>query len=181
MLMGMGWRVPNICVLCIAVLIIYGIGNWAYISARNYQGYCSMDGVIHKIKLDTKERLDIAVARYLRSQTLMDLNEIELFENDGRRSGEYFESLKSEFVLVPYSSKSDFYRSNPDCCELTWNMVEGDQFGFWERASGSGNGMFVFNHKIRYFNRGGVEKEIYSRSTYLSVDNCGYAKYKFYH
>lgn len=181
MLRVMGWRVLKICVLCIVALILYGIGNWAYISARNYQGYCSGSGTMNNVKLTTKERLDIAVARYLQNQTLMDLNEIEIVENGNRRESDYLEELQKTFTLVPYSSEVEFYQVNPDCCKRTWSMVEGDQFGFWERTEGSGNGMFIFSHKIRYSSKDGGVKEIDSTNTYLAVNNCGYPTYRFYH
>lgn len=135
---------------------------------RSYEGYCETTGV----RLTTAERLDIAVNHYVRQQTLTDLLEIRQAEG---RSGA-IEDMGRFYKLIPYQSSAEFRRENPDCCSRTWGNVEGDQFGFWERSEGAGDGMFEFYHRIRYVGEDGVEKVVVSRKTYYTVNNCGHAR-----
>ena len=181
MLRVLGWRSLKIVAVCMAAFVLYCVGKWAYISIRNYQGYCSGSGARLGINLNTQERLDLAVADYLQNQVHMDFNEIENVESENKRQRGYMAALKKKFTLIPYSSQEEFYLINPGCCERSWLMVEGEQFGFWERAAGAGNGMFIFTHKVRYKTLDGTRKEINTTNTYMAVNNCGYPTYRFYY
>ena len=175
------WRLLTYLTCCAVLFVIYCVGKWAYVSARNYQGYCSGEGARYSRNLTTEERLDRAVADYIQNQILIDFNEIEVAENGGRRQGGYMDALERRFTRIPYTNKAEFYQVNPACCERVWSTVEGEQFGFRERAAGAGNGMFVFKYKVRYKNREGVAKEVGSTNTYMIVNNCGYPTYRFYY
>ena len=135
-------------------------------------------------RFTTEERLDIAIDHYLCNQTSIDYREIEKAEQM-RSSGD----VRERFALIYYGSKGEFMRENPDCCKLTPYSAQQDIFGYdsfsgfvpffepkrgSERASGMGDGMFVFKHKIRYTDQGGTSKEIETTKLYIMVNNCGY-------
>lgn len=136
-----------------------------YENLRNYYGYCDRYGDRKGARFSTEERLDIAIDHYIARQ-YYDYHEIGQVE---RKDNPPRSELKKIFELIPYQSKSEFLKENPDCCEL-------DQlyFDFWDRAAGSGNGTFVFKHKIRYRMPDGTTKEIVSQKTTIDVNNCGY-------
>lgn len=162
----------KIIILLITVAIVWvGAENFLQ-TFRIYQGYCEKNG----IKLTADERLVIAINHYLRQQTLTDLLEIRRAEGVSVTSDE----LKKIYTLIPYQSYAEFKRDNPDCCKRTWGGVEGDQFGFWERSSGVGDGMFQFSHKIRYLDVNGVSKTLISEKTYYTVNNCGHPRPRFF-
>lgn len=176
----LGLRFLLLFMLFSILLALYGLGSWAYDAIRNYQGYCTALGEKHNTNLTTDQRLRIAVSEYLRSQASTDFHEIAYVENSkGKMMGH--ESLRENFSLLTYSSESEFFKFNPDCCDRIGSLVEGDQFGFWERAGGSGDGMFNFTHKVRYSARNGVSKEFSSTRTFVTVSNCGNATIKSYH
>ncbi len=165
----------------------------------HYAGYCTWDGkpglVPHKTRdsviqsctyspkaqrgrrFTTEERLDIAINHYLCNQKFMDYMEIEKAEQMESVSSN---DLRKLFTLISYGSKEEFLRENPDCCKQTWGLMNTDQFGFWKRAIGDGNGMFNFRHKIRYMDQEGTRKEMESTRIFIMVNNCGYPKEKIY-
>jgi len=162
-----------VVVLAVAVLIFvdYGRPLW-----RASQGYCAKDGK----KLSTTERFDLALNDYLLGQASYDLQEVGMAE---RKDGGIpsIEDVKREFTVIPYASREEFRAANPQCCQLTWSLPEGDRIGFWEKADDSGDGYFHFKHKIRYADREGTPKEILSKHTYYQVMNCGQTRRQFYY
>lgn len=157
----------------ITIMILWLIDS-TYSNIRTYQGYCTWDEERMGKRFTTEERLDIAINYYLKNQNFIDFSEIEIIENNNRRRRNFFEDLENRFTLIPYGNKEEFLKENPECCELTtWD----EQFGFWERADGIGDGMFIFQHKIRYIDKKtGIHKEIMSKDTNYQVNNCGYAR-----
>ena len=170
-------------VLLILLLVLICLGEWSYISIRNYYGYCTYSSSKNKDfrgrRFTTEERRDIAINHYLRNQISMDHREIE--------RAELLSSVKDQekrFTLIPYADKDEFLQANPGCCKRSWGMegvLEGDRFWRQERAEGYGDGMFNFRHKVRYMSQEGVRKEIETTNTYIIVFNCGVAKNRFYH
>jgi len=169
----------------------------------NYCGYCTWktdgrylrvpverDGIIQSCaasplagkdlrgrRFTTEERLGIAINNYLCSQLYEGYNPIAMAEG---MKGASSDDVKKRFTLIPYSSKEEFLRENPDCCQLTWRGSEGYSFPVWDtgtftgdgRVSGVGNGMFEFKYKVRYLDQQGTRKEI-ERTSYIRVNNCG--------
>jgi hypothetical protein len=129
-------------------------------------------------RFSTEERLVIAITHYLKNQIGMDCSEIQKVEQAESLSSK---DLEKRFTVIPYGSQDEFFQENPECCERTWGLVEGDQFGFWERADGAGDGMFKFKHKVRYTDQDGSRKEIETTNTYIMVYNCGEARDRFYY
>ncbi|MFE8046229.1 hypothetical protein RBA63_11345 [Brenneria goodwinii] len=169
--------VLKILLLMFITLVIVAIIEIIYTSTRNYLGYCTWDNQRMGKRYTTQERLDIAIAKYLQYQTTKDYLEIGKSEHIIGSSDE----LEQHFTLIHYSNKEEFLKENPECCERTWGLLEGDQFGFWERTDGAGDGMFDFRHKIRYIDKkNGTYKEIFSKKTYYEVNNCGYALGHYY-
>ncbi|MHA6833212.1 hypothetical protein [Ralstonia pseudosolanacearum] len=162
-----------------AALLLTAIATaWAVTASflgvmRSYQGYCEKDSV----KLTADERLNIAINHYLHQQRLTDLLEVGRME----RASVGAKELGKIYTLIPYRSHAEFKRENSDCCKRTWGEVEGDQFDFWERSEGVGDGMFEFRHKIRYLDENGVAKVMISGRTYYMVSNCGYQRPRFYY
>jgi len=133
-------------------------------------------------RFTTEERLDIAIDHYLCNQTSMDYQEIEKAEQM-----ESPDDARERFTLIPYDSKGEFLRENPGCCKLTTYPARQNIFGYEilffeepssgnERASGMGDGMFVFKHKVRYMDQGGIRKEAEATKIYIGVNNCGYPR-----
>ena len=131
-------------------------------------------------RFTAEERLDIAIDHYLCNQIPIDYRVIEEAEQIGS-SGD----AREWFTLIPYDSKDEFLRENPDCCKLTPYSAQQNIFGYDllifeepstgnERASGMGDGMFVFKHKVRYMSQGGIRKKIETTKPYIMVNNCGY-------
>jgi hypothetical protein len=160
--------------LALVAAIYLTINDYAYPMWFAYQGYCPKAGR----KLSAAERFNFALDDYLRGQELWDLEEIREIERKDRPS---FEELKRDFAVIPYSSRKEFLAVNPQCCQLTWSLPEGQRIGFWEMADDSGDGYFDFSHKIRYVDRQGNAKEITSKRTYWQVMNCGHPQQKFYY
>jgi len=159
--------------LSLAVIAIaYAGATSVHRLMRSYEGYCEKTG----LKLTTAERLDVAINHYVRQQTLADFLEIRQAEGRNVKT----DDMGRLYTLIPYQSSAEFRRENPDCCSRTWGNVEGDQFGFWERADGAGDGMFEFRHRIRYVGEDGVEKVLVSTKTYYTVNNCGHPRTQFY-
>ena len=165
--------------LCIIIMPI------GYYSIRNYYGYCNYqgygNGILKKgLRLTTDERLDIAIRYYLHNQISIDYREIAKAEQIERQQSD---SLEERFKLIPYSSREENLKENPDCCERTWGEIcpEIDQFFFRERASGAGDGMFNFKHKVRYTAQSGTYKERETTNTFIMVNNCGGVTNKFYY
>ena len=172
----------DVLLILLAVLIAYSDGQ--YVNIRNYHGYCTSPSYRYDKKyllerrLTTEERLDIAIDRYLRNQS-MDYQEIWKAERGERWQNWEFtipRDLEERFTLIPYADKEEFLQANPGCCKRSWGLAEGDQFGCRERADGAGDGMFNFKHKVRYIDQEGVRKEIETTNSYISVNNCGYAR-----
>ncbi|QTF10576.1 hypothetical protein HC231_23610 [Brenneria izadpanahii] len=144
----------------------------AYTDTRNYLGYCTRDNQQMGKRYTTQERLDIAIANYLKNQTTDDDMEIRKAE----RIIDNPDKTEQRFTLIHYNNKAEFLKENPTCCKRTWGLEEGGKSWFWVRTNGAGDGMFDFQHKIRYIDRTtGVRKEIISQNTYYLVNNCGYA------
>ncbi|RLM17923.1 hypothetical protein BIY29_18820 [Brenneria alni] len=168
----------KILLLMFITLVIVAVIEFFYTSTRNYLGYCTWDNQRMGKRYTTQERLDIAIAKYLQYQTTKDYLEIGKSEHIIGSS----DDLEQHFTLIHYSNKEEFLNENPDCCERTWGLVEGDQFRFWDRTDGAGDGMFIFRHKIRYIDKKtGMQKNIFSRNTYYDVNNCGYATGHYYY
>lgn len=189
----------------VLLLALYGFAYWAYTSIRNYHGYCTYSPPRRQVELwdDTtlscykspvkedlrgrrftmEERLDIAINYYMCNQISMDYIEIENAE--GMREASMNDG-KQRFTLIPYSSKEEFVRENPDCCKLLPYPFRQDILGheifLWggesslgsERANGMGDGIFDFKRKVRYMDREGSRKEINIIKRYIAVSNCGY-------
>jgi hypothetical protein len=155
------------------LLALYGLAEQTYKNIRNYYGYCTTwrKGDPQGRRFTTEERLDIAINDYLGNQINMDYQEI------GKAEGMGWGNAQKQFTLIPYGGKDEFLRVNPGCCQLTWYGSEGYVFGFWERASGIGDGMFDFKHKVRYVDQEGSRKEIETANTYIEVNNCGHPKH----
>ena len=171
-----------LAVLLSLLLILIGYGGLSYISIRNYYGYCTFPSYSQKHlsgrRLTTEERLDIAINSYLRSQISMGYWEVQKAEQVESLSRE---DLEKRFTLIPYGNKEEFLQANPGCCKRSWGITgEYEQFGFWERAGGVGDGMFNFKHKVRYMDQKGIRKEIETTNVYIAVDNCGNAKHRVY-
>ncbi len=152
-------------VLIFVIGAVLFIASWLYIAIPNYYGYCSRNGS----NLTKKQRLDIAIERYLHEQ-YHDYHSIRYVEQR-----EVLPKIKFEkyFRIIPYKNKEEFLKINPECCELEWYHTEKFWFGFWERAEGSGNGIFNFKHKIRYQLPDGSVRMIDSKNMYYQVNNCG--------
>ena len=168
--------------LLIMLWILIGLGERSYAKIRNYYGYCtrplSTNEDIRGHRFTTEERLDIAINHYLRDPTNMDYYEIRMAEQMESLS---WRDLQKRFTLIPHGDKEEFLRANPDCCNRSWGVTgEYEQFGFWERTRGAGDGMFNFKHKVRNMDQEGARKEIESTSTYMMVHNCGYVNYRVY-
>lgn len=161
----------------VLITIIFFVQVSIYI--LNYYGYC-IEPMPYELKykwcrLSTKERLDKAIDHYLQFQITMDYNEIAKKENIE------FDDVEKNFTLLPYKSRREFFKENPNCCERSWGLVEGDHFLFWERAHGAGDGMFNFKHKVCYKDKNGVRKEIETTNTFIMVYNCGGVSDQFYY
>jgi len=196
--------VVAIVLALLLLLILSELAKTVYTYTRNYYGYCTRktdgrylkvpverDGIIQSCTISplakdlrgrrftTEERLDLAINHYLCSLQYWDYNAIGAAE--GMRSA-WDDDIDKQFTLLYYDSKDEFLRENPDCCQLTWRSSEGDEFPVWETGvdvgnglvNGIGNGMFKFNHKVRYLDRQGTRKEIDSTG-YIRVNNCGYS------
>jgi len=174
-----------------AFMVLLVLSGFAALIIPNCAGYCTWDGklgrVPHKVqdgviqtciypeqvqhwrRLTTEERRDIAINYYLCDrEELVAYNKIREVEKLGST-----DDVKKLFTLIPYGSKEEFLRENPDCCELLWGSVGKYDFGFWGRAKGIGNGAFNFRHKIRYMDREGIRKEVERTNLFIMVDNCG--------
>ena len=152
-----------------------------YQSLRRYQGYCDLKKGTGRenygTRLSTRQRLNIAVEQYLKNQ-FRDYDEIGQAEREALLPATKVENmyisnppmyeLEKIFELIPYQSKADFFKENPNCCEL--DLLYHD---FWDRAAGSGEGTFVFTHKIRYKMPEGTYKEIISKKMTIEITNCG--------
>ncbi|MFE8101186.1 hypothetical protein RBA71_06745 [Brenneria goodwinii] len=157
----------------ITIMILWLIDS-TYSNIRTYQGYCTWDEERMGKRFTTQERLDIAINSYLQDQALLSVMEIDLAENKTKRSKGFFTNIEKRFTLIPYNNKEEFIKENPNCCERTWGLAG---FGFWERIDGIGDGMFIFQHKIRYIDKETEDyREILSKQTYYQVNNCGYAR-----
>lgn len=166
------WLIPKAVMGFLLLLVLYVVVEWGYVGARNYYGYCTDLGANYGERLSIEDRLNLAIEHYLRNQKALDYKEIR------RKMGAGF---SEETKLIPYASKDEFLEINAECCELTKGLSDGDWLGFWERADGLGDGMFVFSHKVRYTSEVRSDETIMSEKSYYMVDNCGNAKFKFYH
>jgi hypothetical protein len=139
-----------------------------YFSINDYLGFCGND---YDVRYSISERQDFAVEYYLKKQYLYDYYEIRDYEED---LGSIIDSeeFRKNYKLIEYKGKDDFYKTNPECCSLGSGGLEGRQFGFWERINGI-HGVFNIEHKIRYYDNHGEYKEIVSKNSYFSVNNCG--------
>jgi hypothetical protein len=169
--------------LLVLLASIYAVASMGYTSIRNYYGYCTWKKPLRDRRFTTEERLDIAINYYLGAQENRDYEEIGKAEGmEGQISIPFpHETAKQRFTLIPYTGKDEFLRENPDCCQRTWGLAEGEQFGTWERVDGAGDGMFNFRHKVRYLDQQGVRKEIETTNTFIMVNNCGDSRGKFYY
>jgi len=180
----------------VLLLALYGVGYWAYTSIRNYYGYCTYPSYAKRElrghRFTTEERLDIAINYYLGDQR-NDYREIRAVEGMKEAS---LDDVEKYFTLIPYGSKDEFLRENPDCCELIpysshQNMfipivIFGDHGRGDERASGRGDGKFSLKYKIRYMDGEGNRKETMifplparDLNKYIRVDNCGNPEYYY--
>lgn len=114
------WRVIFVFMLCVAALVFYAFGGWAYVGVHNYQGYCVSAGKVHDVKLATDERLNIAVDEYLENQDSTDFHEMACIEKNSNGSMVGHEFLRGNFKLLIYPSESEFFKANPACCSRTW-------------------------------------------------------------
>lgn len=169
-------RVLKISMNLFSLFITLLVGIYSYQALRNYYGYCRITGK----KYSTQERLDIAINKYLKEQKTADIHEIAEAKKRTNRQYYDYRNAARDFDLIYYKNVDEFLRENPDCCELTWGLVEGDQFGFFQRVDGKGNGMFDFKHKIRYRNKNGNYEEMMSSRTYYLVYNCGFPRLRSY-
>lgn len=140
---------------------------------RNQQGYCTWKEEKKGLIIGRDQRLDLAINAYMRDQTSIDYQEIELIENSGKRDPTYWEHLKSHFSLIRYKSKEDFLKDNQQCCAVVGVDIPAPSGDFWDWSSNPGTTVFEIKHKIRYTNQNGTLKEISSSHTYFAIDNCG--------
>lgn len=198
---GEGWKVitagfsfVGLCLVLLLLIILCFYTEEKYTQTRNYYGYCTwggshmlpveQDGVILSCtksftkrgrRFTTEERLEIAINDYLCHQ-----NDYYAIGKAEEMKDASSDEVKKRFTLIPYGSKDEFLRENPDCCQLTWKGSEGYNFPVWDSGlgtgdglvSGVGNGMFVFKHKVRYMDQQGTRKETES-THHISVSNCG--------
>jgi len=191
----------------VLLAVLSAIAYWGYTSILNYHGYCTWGDKVSRTvpvehkgaiqsctvlpaedlrgrRFTTEERLDIAINHYLCNQ-FDDYYLIGKAEGIGGLSTFFsMDDVKKHFTLIPYSSKDEFLRENPDCCKLTWEGSEGYDFPFLEtgygvgngRADGVGDGMFDFKHKVRYMTQDRIRNEI-EGARYITINNCGYPRY----
>jgi len=149
-------KLTHLVVLLLTLLllpVLYVIINWAYISIRNYYGYCTYspppgsgrspievwddntrachkspvkDDVLGR-RFTTEERLDIAINYYLCNQKNIDYRWIKDAENMREYS---MDDIKNQFTLIPYGGKSEFIQENPACCDLIPHPSQQDIFGY---------------------------------------------------
>lgn len=176
MKLTVGKAILALVIIAVLAVLVLTLIDYGYPMWRSSQGYCVKDGR----KLAPAERLDFALEDYLRNQELFDLEEIGMFERKDRTLPS-IEDVKRDFTVIPYASREEFLQANPQCCQLTWSLPEGERIGFWEKADDSGDGYFYFAHKIRYLDRQGTRKEITATRTYYQVMNCGHVRHHFYY
>jgi hypothetical protein len=143
---------------------------------------------LYGYRFTTEERFDIALNHYLCNQGSMDYPEIKEAENI---KGYSIDETKNRFALILYGSKNEFLRENPGCCDLIPYWTKQNRFGYEfllfrgdpspgnERATGMGNGMFAFKHRVRYLDRERNSKKIKTTKTYIYVGNCGFPSHDF--
>jgi hypothetical protein len=155
------------CMLAVFLaLIAFGFAMKYRQDIRNQQGYCAWKEDKKGLIISRDQRLDLAINAYMRDQTSIDYQEIELIENNGKRDSAYWGYLKENFHLLLYKNKEEFLNENQQCCAVVGVDIPAPSGDFWDWSSNPGTSVFEVKHKIRYTDQNGNLKEITSY-TYL--------------
>lgn len=150
-------------VLLSGLLVI--IAKPAYIGILNFSGYCLEE----ERYLSDEEKIQIAVRREIASYPPVLV----------RRQSAEEEGVLRNFIVyerpdnpIYYDDIEEFYKINPNCCEVTSSGKDGHPRGIWNRLSGNTSDFVHVKYLVRYLAADGAEIS-HEYETFPAISNCG--------